>query len=90
MSKPTIRDRAGFVPFSIGGRKFEPLTPGENPPAKPEARMTGLGDLVAKVAQPIARAIDAVAGTNIKGCGGCKSRQEALNKAVPFNTAEKS
>lgn len=48
--------------------------------------MRGLGDLVAVVAQPIAKAIDHVTGgrTNVASCGGCKSRQEALNKAVPF------
>lgn len=40
----------------------------------------GLGDMVAKVAQPIAKAIDAVAGTNIHECSRCKQRQEALNK----------
>lgn len=44
----------------------------------------GAGDVVAAVAQPIARAIDRVAGTNIAGCGGCKKRQESLNKALPF------
>lgn len=43
----------------------------------------GLGDAVAAIAQPIARAIDSVAGTNIQQCGGCKKRQEALNKLVP-------
>ena len=43
----------------------------------------GLGDLVASVAQPIARGIDAVAGTKIAGCGGCAQRQAALNKLVP-------
>jgi hypothetical protein len=43
----------------------------------------GLGDLVASVAQPIARAIDRVAGTNVAGCGGCKDRQGKLNAAVP-------
>lgn len=43
----------------------------------------GLGDAVAVVAQPIARVIDAMLGTNIKGCGGCKKRQAALNKIVP-------
>ena len=43
----------------------------------------GLGDMVASIAQPIARAIDSVAGTNIQQCGGCKKRQEALNKLVP-------
>lgn len=46
--------------------------------------MEGLGDLVAIVAQPIARAIDRAAGTTIQTCGGCKRRQEALNRAVPF------
>ena len=43
----------------------------------------GLGDAVAAIAQPIARAIDSVAGTNVQQCGGCKKRQEALNKLVP-------
>lgn len=43
----------------------------------------GLGDLVATVAQPIAKAIDAVAGTNVAGCGGCAQRRAALNKAMP-------
>lgn len=44
----------------------------------------GLGDLVYKVANPIAKAIDRMAGTNIQGCGGCKQRREFLNKTVPF------
>lgn len=39
----------------------------------------GLGDMVEKVAQPIAKAIDAVAGTKIAECGGCKKRKEFLN-----------
>lgn len=47
------------------------------------AKHFGLGDLVAKVAQPIAKVIDAVAGTNVQGCGGCKKRQEALNRFLP-------
>ena len=45
----------------------------------------GLGDAVALVAQPIAKAIDAVAGTNLKECGGCAKRRAALN-ALPFQT----
>lgn len=44
---------------------------------------TGLGDVVAAVAQPIARAIDAALGTKISGCGGCKKRRETLNAKVP-------
>jgi hypothetical protein len=47
-------------------------------------KYAGLGDAVAAVAQPIAKAIDAVAGTNVAGCGGCAKRQAALNAAVPF------
>jgi hypothetical protein len=45
----------------------------------------GLGDVVAAVAQPIARAIDRVAGTDIKHCAGCAGRRDSLNRLVPFN-----
>lgn len=47
-------------------------------------QMRGAGDLVAMIANPIARAIDAVAGTNVAGCGGCRQRQEKLNEKLPF------
>ena len=43
----------------------------------------GLGDAVASVANPIARAIDATFGTKIEGCGGCAKRREALNQILP-------
>lgn len=39
----------------------------------------GLGDAVHAFAQPIARAIDMVAGTNIRGCGSCAKRRAMLN-----------
>lgn len=51
--------------------------------ATPET-LRGLGDLVAKIAQPIAAAIDAVAGTSLKTCGGCQKRREWLNKNIPL------
>lgn len=35
--------------------------------------------MVAAVAQPIARAIDRVAGTDIEHCGGCAKRRDYLN-----------
>jgi hypothetical protein len=41
----------------------------------------GLGDKIAQVAQPIAKAMDAILGTAIKNCGGCQNRQNAFNKA---------
>ena len=43
----------------------------------------GLGDRVERIAQPIARVIDRVAGTNIQGCGACQKRKEYLNKKFP-------
>lgn len=46
--------------------------------------MRGLGDLVAVVAQPIAKGIDHVFGTDIQHCKGCMSRQSILNHLVPF------
>ena len=46
--------------------------------------MRGLGDLVHKVANPIAHVIDKVTGTHIQGCGGCAKRREKWNEAVPF------
>jgi len=47
-------------------------------------RLSGLGDVVETVAQPIAKLIDGVAGTNIQGCGACKKRKEYLNKKFPI------
>lgn len=44
----------------------------------------GLGDVVAAVAQPIAKLIDGQLGTDIAHCGGCTGRQQWLNEAVPF------
>jgi hypothetical protein len=38
------------------------------------------GDLIASVAQPIAKGMDAIFGTNIKNCGGCGRRREMLNQ----------
>lgn len=46
--------------------------------------MKGAGDAVEKVAKPIARAIDRVAGTNIRRCSSCERRRQMLNKAIPF------
>jgi hypothetical protein len=46
-----------------------------------ETYSTGLGDIVKRVAQPIARGIDAVLGTDLKNCNSCESRRVAMNKA---------
>lgn len=44
----------------------------------------GLGDLIAKVANPIAKTLDQTLGTQITGCSGCAKRQAALNRLFPF------
>jgi len=50
------------------------------------SKYKGLGDVVAAVAQPIAGAIDKLAGTNVSGCSGCARRRNNLNKKFPFKT----
>ena len=39
-----------------------------------------LGDKVAAMSQPIAKAIDYVFNTNVAGCNGCAKRKAFLNK----------
>lgn len=58
--------------FEIEREKFRELTR--------KHRRTGLGDLVARFAEPIATAVDAVAGTDLKNCAGCAKRREILNQ----------
>ena len=60
---------------------------GRNMPKRP---MRGLGDAVARVAKPIARAVDRLGMTKLASCGGCKKRQEKLNKLVPFGVHQTS
>lgn len=56
-----------------------------NKPTTKKARKTlgikkksrGLGDTVKNV-------IDKLTGGKVKQCGGCKKRQEALNKIIPY------
>jgi hypothetical protein len=52
-------------------------------PAGTAPKPVGLGDVAYAVFHPIAKAIDAVAGTNVQGCGGCQQRRQAWNEAVP-------
>jgi len=59
------------------GVQPEPNKPAEVP------NPIGLGDRVERIAQPIARVIDRVAGTKIRRCGACQKRKEYLNKKFP-------
>ena len=42
-------------------------------------RRRGLGDYAAAIAQPIARGIDSLLGTDIQNCKSCKERRDKLN-----------
>jgi len=57
------------------------------PPAAPPAPMPmrGLGDLVAKMADPIGKII----GLDKSKCG-CAKRQDALNRLLPFTQRQDS
>lgn len=37
------------------------------------------GDMVEKIAKPVAKIIDAVTGTDLEHCNACKKRKEWLN-----------
>lgn len=59
------------------GLKFDRKTP-------PKNEIKGLGDVVERIAKPIAKSIDRVLGTNIESCGGCNKRKNSLNKKFPI------
>lgn len=49
-------------------------------------KTVGLGDAVAAVAQPTARLVDGILGTDFKNCKGCvgpDGRKERWNKQIP-------
>jgi hypothetical protein len=48
-------------------------------------KMKGAGDLVAKIAKPIARAADAILKTNLTNCVPCQARRNKLNEKLPFS-----
>lgn len=45
-----------------------------------KAKKRGLGDIVANALAPAVAFSDRVLKTNLKGCEGCKKRQEKLNR----------
>jgi hypothetical protein len=47
-------------------------------------RLRGLGDTVALIAKPVARAIDKIVGTDLERCPACAQRRAKLNAAFPF------
>lgn len=80
----TCRDKGGGREFRIGlGNAFS--LPNDAPDFEcPHGRpwgwqkpSSGLGDTVEKIARAV----------GLKPCGGCKKRQQALNKLVPYKEA---
>jgi hypothetical protein len=61
-------------------KKADPFVPLPGAPPRPRKRRFGLGDVVAAVAKPVAAVVDAVAGTKLKECEGCKGRRERMNR----------
>jgi len=53
-------------------------------PSGARSSIVGLGDVVAIVAQPVAKVIDVVAGTKLASCGGCKARRDKWNQKFPL------
>jgi hypothetical protein len=54
-----------------------------------EQPIAGLGTRIERIAQPIAKAIDKVAGTKIAGCNGCKQMRERLNAGMSIQESAK-
>ncbi len=49
--------------------------------------MKNLGTKIAAIAQPIAIGIDAIAGTNIRKCSGCRDMKDNLNAGMSLQDA---
>lgn len=50
--------------------------------------MIRAGDAVASIAKPVARIIDAVAGTHFETCAPCAARRRLLNGQEPTTLSE--
>ena len=70
--------------FTLNNDEFEDNVCRNTPNCVCQESIRGLGDIVHIVANPIAKVIDSIAGTNLQGCGGCAARQKALNDAAPL------
>ncbi len=66
--------------YTFNNEEFEDNVCRNTPNCVCTEGIRGPGDVVHIVLNPIAKVIDAVAGTNLGGCGGCFDRQQALNK----------
>lgn len=60
--------------------EFKPTKFNYSPNRKP---IRGLGDVVKKLIEPIEYMVPERLREKMQNCGGCKKRQEALNKLLP-------
>lgn len=65
--------------FSLNNDEFDDNVCRHTPNIVCTDQIRGVGDIVHLVLNPISRTLDAIAGTNTQGCGGCRERQKALN-----------
>jgi hypothetical protein len=70
--------KANGIPFS--NDEFDDNVCKNTPNIVCTEGIRGAGDLLHVVFNPIGKAMDAVLGTNMGGCGGCYQRQNKLNK----------
>lgn len=98
LDKMAVQYRSGFkeevlrVGRSLDSSRIE-LTEDQSRTVRSRYRLglpkiTGAGDAFAIIAQPFAKAIDAVAGTDIANCIPCAKRRTAWNKALPFKSPD--
>ncbi len=65
--------------------RFQKLgLPADRQAGMPPEIKPGAGDLIAKVAKPIARQIDRVFGTRLRDCESCEERRQWLNEHFGF------
>lgn len=61
------------------------LCNGPTPATPPqESKIRGLGDIVHKIAQPIAKLADRGLGTRLVGCSACAARRRKWNRRFPL------
>ncbi len=78
MRCPTPCDKQNDISFRQEGDNTCPISRWQAFKTFARPKLTGLGDAVASIAEPIRKAF------KIKKCGGCAKRQEMLNHLVPF------
>ena len=78
MLAAAVAQSADAVTFDTDGEAWRALQAKYLGVPLASAKSRGLGDTIAKITKAV----------GIKPCNGCRKRQEALNKAVPYRPAD--